>query len=629
MSGVTNDCGRRVVAGLAVTARLNARAAPPVAVKRILTANDDAAVVAAPPPHRRAGDRLPSRVRLCPTRETDTRRARTNWTKRRLAALSVLTLAAGTAFAVTISTPPLPELAPTTTLLVDDAGDFAPILPEAATDGSVLVASAIGGTVVFELDGSSWTRTAQLSGAGGRPWVGGGTVVVGGTVYGKGSDGAWKREGFVPWHTWAAVDGGTIIVEGLAYERDAQWAQTATLMTDDGLLPRGPWALYGDTAVALSGGVAYVFGRQPGSTTWMQRARLAPGDIAPRFDKGVSLTADRLAIGAGDGVHVYAFTDGRWMQEALLHWSFGALHLSGSTLVAGRDVFRLIDGDWIARGYMPFASGSSFEFGGAIAVEGVAKHELLTRTVAHRGGYVDRLVWDYDYIMDEWRWMWTWVWDPDRVWTSEEPYYANRSYVQVFDLANLPSLLAPVTVEFSPRTATAGTRVTVTATGTSLGVKRGRVLVIRGNKKALALRVTRWEESVAEGVVTRPLPAGSYDVCVEERGGERVVEPDGLRFVAPGIGSVAPTGGAGKTDVVATCTALGTKKGAVFLQARGAGKRIRCRVLAWPRDATSGTGQGEMRFRVPGKLAAGTVYDVVVVNKVGEGRAVRAFTATP
>jgi hypothetical protein len=181
----------------------------------------------------------------------------------------------------------------------------------------------------------------------------------------------------------------------------------------------------------------------------------------------------------------------------------------------------------------------------------------------------------------------------------------------------------------SPTTATIGTVVTVQGAG--FGTKKGKLLVL-GGTKPLALKVTSWNEGgdgMVEGVVTKPLPAGVYNVCIAPRGAPQIVDPAAFTIAAPAVVSVSPASGPASSEVVVTCTALGAAKGFVYLQAQGATKRIKCKVTAWPRDGTSGTEQREARFRVPKKLAAGTAYDVVVVNKIGEGRAAGAFTAAP
>ena len=181
----------------------------------------------------------------------------------------------------------------------------------------------------------------------------------------------------------------------------------------------------------------------------------------------------------------------------------------------------------------------------------------------------------------------------------------------------------------SPGAGTIGTIVTVTGAG--FGPKKGKLLVFSELESA-ALKVTRWnahDDGVVEGVVVKAVPPGRYQLCVAPRRAEPIYDLSPFTIVAPAIVDATPASGPGGATVVLTCTSLGTAKGSVFLQAPGATKRIKCKVTSWPRDAASGTGQGEVRIRVPKKLAGGTAYDIVLKNRIGEATAVGAFTAEP
>lgn len=438
---------------------------------------------------------------------------------------------------------------------------------------------------VLDKPGAAWTVTSTLvAGGGGHDTqdmgvaLDGDTVVVGGTaetVVFRHAGTAWTEEARIPAASPVAIDGDTIVLgtddAALVYTRSGTtWSRRASLgATGAGGTERA------DGSVAVQGDVAFVGAPRRGS----------PGGAVLVFD----LHFPDLAVaptGVDCGREAVGFrSPGRIV--TLTNDGERDLHVTSVSVEGGDSGEFLVapGGPAPAPSLAPtVAPGASVTFEVTFAPHSTGAKSSNLRVV------------------------------------SDDPLDAT------LDVGLLGEGAVCVA---SPPAGAIGTVVTVRGTG--FGAKKGKLLVL-GGKKPLSLKVTRWnagDDGVVLGVITKPLPAGDYHVCVAPRGAAQIIDPSVFAFAAPAVESVSPASGAAGTEVVLTCTSLGTAKGSVYLQAPGSTKRIKCSVTAWPHDAASGTGQGEARFRVPKKLAPGTAYDVIVVNGVGEGRATGAFTAAP
>jgi hypothetical protein len=454
-----------------------------------------------------------------------------------------------------------------------------------ALSGTRALCASVGWNRVDVVDrqGTAWAVTSTLvAGGGGHDTqdmgvaFDGDTAVVGGTneTYVFREIGAvWTEEARIPAASPVALDGDTIVLGGedtaLVFTRSgATWTRRAGLVaTGAGGTERA------DGSVAVQGDEAFVGAPRrgsPGGAVLVFDLHFPDLTVAPS-----EVECGRTAIGFQSPARIVTLTnDGE-----------GDLHVT-SVSIEGGDTAEFsvaAGGSTPAPSMAPtVAPGASVTFAVTFAPQAPGPKSSALRVV------------------------------------SDDPIDTT------FDVALQGEAAVCVA---SPSTGTVGTVVAVRGAG--FGATKGKLLVL-GGKKPLALKVTRWnvgDDGVVLGVITKALPAGDYHVCVAPRDAAQIVDPSVFAFAAPAIVSVSPASGRVKTEVVVTCTALGTTKGSVYLQAAGSTKRIKCTVTAWPRDAASGTGQGEARFRVPKKLAAGTAYDVVVVNKVGEGRAAGAFTA--
>ena len=200
-----------------------------------------------------------------------------------------------------------------------------------------------------------------------------------------------------------AIDGDTLLVgahltreagfsSGVVYvfvQSGFGWTQQAKLVPSDPRLSMAfgcSVSLAGDTAVVGAwgdyphgpqSGSAYVFVRQ--NTTWIQQAKLLPGDGAPldRFGRDVSISARTVVVGApGDedngpksgSAYVFVRSGGAWSQEAKLlpgdgqqedHFGM-AVGLSGDTAVVGAPRYVVNPGSGSGSAYVFVRSGTAW-----------------------------------------------------------------------------------------------------------------------------------------------------------------------------------------------------------------------------------------------------------------------------
>ena len=116
---------------------------------------------------------------------------------------------------------------------------------------------------------------------------------------------------------------------------------------------------------------------------------------------------------------------------------------------------------------------------------------------------------------------------------------------------------------------------------------------------------------------------GPYDVTVqpkEPKGTPSIIEIGGFTVKIPEIDPDHLKSGSEGDIITLTGKFFGTKKGKVYLEKEGGLKS--CKVVDWTMNPK--TGDGQIQFQVPKKLAKGT-YDLNVENKVGMGVETKGF----
>ena len=116
----------------------------------------------------------------------------------------------------------------------------------------------------------------------------------------------------------------------LFVNNEGNWTQQAKLLSSDGqafdefglsVAVYGDYAIVGapHNASTSTGGAAYIFRRE--GTTWVQQARLTPGDTASHDDFGVSVDihGNLAVVGSGlEAAYVFIQNDGTWTEQAKL-----------------------------------------------------------------------------------------------------------------------------------------------------------------------------------------------------------------------------------------------------------------------------------------------------------------------
>jgi uncharacterized protein (TIGR03437 family) len=227
-----------------------------------------------------------------------------------------------------------------------------------------------------------------------------------------------------------AIDGDTAVVGSPSYDvgtssqgsvfvftrNGAAWTQTARLVANDGVAGdtfgvsvsiSGDYIVIGASGKTINGknaqGAAYVFVRDDGA--WRQQARLLAGDGAAvdEFGRSVSISDDRVAVGAPGAdvggkqnqgaVYLFTRSDSNWTPEVKLTANDGAANdafgfsvaLDGGALISGAPVLGVIfntppgaayifknsDSTWKQRAKLTSVDGASADqFGYSVALSG-------------------------------------------------------------------------------------------------------------------------------------------------------------------------------------------------------------------------------------------------------------------
>jgi len=170
----------------------------------------------------------------------------------------------------------------------------------------------------------------------------------------------------------------------------------------------------------------------------------------------------------------------------------------------------------------------------------------------------------------------------------------------------------------SPGRGTTGTEIEIT--GANFGTKKGKVKLV-GPNGSKSLKILSWNEGgngVIRAVVKKTPVAGTYSLLVKPKGAAEVVETDAFEIVAPKI-TQCPGGASVGATVTISGTCFGTKAKKVYVEYQKGEKTKRksVKVIDWPEDAATGTGTGDITFKLPKKLPTGQ-WKLVVATKAGE-----------
>ena len=164
---------------------------------------------------------------------------------------------------------------------------------------------------------------------------------------------------------------------------------------------------------------------------------------------------------------------------------------------------------------------------------------------------------------------------------------------------------------------TIGTEIMLT--GNEFGTKKGKVTL-----GTSALKILDWENGVIQGLVSKVLTSGPYDITVqpkEPKGAPAQTESDIFTFKGPEIYWVGPGHGAVGDQITIKGRYFGTKKGKVLL---GTGEKPKsCKVISWTMDTV--TGHSQVVFVVPKGLTPGE-KDLTVSGKGGSVTMKGGFT---
>jgi hypothetical protein len=271
----------------------------------------------------------------------------------------------------------------------DNFGRSVSLSGERALIGAWAKNSAAGVAYVFELDGATWTQTAELTADDSEP----------STYFGLSVSLSGDR----------ALIGAYGNSAAYVFDFDgSSWIQTAKLTAGDGIGSdafglsvslSGDRALVGAYARTHNAGAAYVFAFD--GTTWNQEGELIPSDTQrdARFGNSVSISGRRALVGAqGDRIsgkqigsaYIFAFDGNTWSQEAQLvpsdgnpYDNFGlAVSISGKRAVvtAGEGVaasgvgvgylFVLSSSGWSERKALTPSDGLGYAFGASVYLSG-------------------------------------------------------------------------------------------------------------------------------------------------------------------------------------------------------------------------------------------------------------------
>jgi hypothetical protein len=153
-----------------------------------------------------------------------------------------------------------------------------------------------------------------------------------------------------------------------------------------------------------------------------------------------------------------------------------------------------------------------------------------------------------------------------------------------------------------PNRGTTGTEMSVTGSG--YGTNKGKVLL-----GTLSLKVLEWTDTLIRALLSRSMSPGPCDLTIQPKKASAIVIENGFEVTAPEIRSLDPTTGSAGDEITIYGFFIGTKKGKLTLGGKS------CKIRSWTMDKT--TGESEIRFVVPKRLAPGT-NELKVINKVGK-----------
>lgn len=256
-----------------------------------------------------------------------------------------------------------------------------------------------GAIVVFKREGSEWVQEYKFfsNASGAYADAFGSAVAIDGDVIGVGAP-YWGAVG--PGVGYVSVfrrEGSTWIWETDLASSGSEYADSfgCSVSMDAGRI------VVGAKDEGPTTGAAYVFRRQ--DKTWIEEARLVPGDLADgdTFGWSVSMDGDLVVVGStrdddagasSGSAYVFRREKGGWAEEAKLTASdaaegdvFGvSVSLHGESVVVGaanKDdagtnsgaayIFRRDQGDWVEEAkLMPPDAATYYFFGYAVAVDG-------------------------------------------------------------------------------------------------------------------------------------------------------------------------------------------------------------------------------------------------------------------
>jgi hypothetical protein len=141
------------------------------------------------------------------------------------------------------------------------------------------------------------------------------------------------------------------------------------------------------------------------------------------------------------------------------------------------------------------------------------------------------------------------------------------------------------------------------------------------------VKLASWNNTDIVALMTKAVAPAAYDVGVRPfgtRGPPPIIYSEAFTVKPPDVVEVHPAQGSTGDTVTIGGHYFGSKKGKVYLEMSGAGGLVArsCKVMRWIMDERVGISFATVQL--PKGLAAG-VYDVRVINKVGEGMKAAAF----
>jgi hypothetical protein len=194
---------------------------------------------------------------------------------------------------------------------------------------------------------------------------------------------------------------------------------------------------------------------------------------------------------------------------------------------------------------------------------------------------------------------------------------------------NVDTTVTATFVQPSVDEGSVGTEVSLFGGG--FGIKKGKILI-----GGVAPKIAKdgWADDQIVCLLTKvPLVGGPYDITITPyKSTSSMTLPGAFSVKSLDIDLLPPdlAHGPPGTPITLTGTLFGTKKGKVYIEDPGSGKKKSCKVTEWAMDPTNG--ESTLTFivpKLPKPLTPGTPYTLRISNKLGFAETLFTVDSSP